>query len=284
MPTEALNRLNNREKSTLSNLVFPDDLGSSKSQYYIQFKIFKISPQTFPKLDFLQGDGSAYTLTLKRPLVKDPEYINLYMPATVTNVQNASYQSVDIGMTASAIKAVSGDQGFQNMDFAKTLTNLGAEVITQFAKNAGGATTRNLAALAEIGTGKVVNNRTELSFDGIDRRTFTFDFKMYPRNEKEAETIKEIVKSFRSHMAPGLTDKSDTGKTLVIPSLFEIEFKPNKGNYLPLIGQSVCTSCTVNYGGDRPQFFNDGSPIETSMTVTFQELEILTKQRIEAGY
>jgi hypothetical protein len=290
MPSAALDRLNNRTSTKLSTYQFPDDLGSDKSKYYVQFSIYQTQPHQFPKLDFLVGGGGEYTLGLKRPASNNPDVvISLYMPATITNVQTASYQSVDVGMVAAAIKAVGGEQDIQNMDFAKTLTLLGSEVASQYLKSAGGDTRRNLAALAELSTGKVVNNRSELSFDGIDRRAFTFDFKMYPRNTKEAESIKQIVKAFRTHMAPGIGD-SLTGKTLVVPSLFSIEFKPNgssknkKDDYLPRIGRSVCTSCSVNYGGARPQFLTDGSPVETSITLSFQELEIITKERISVGY
>jgi hypothetical protein len=71
---------------------------------------------------------------------------------------------------------------------------------------------------------------------------------------------------------------------MIVPSTFLIEFKPNDGDYLPKIGRSVCTSCNVTYGGDRPQFYEGGSPVGTSMTLTFQELEMVTSTRVESGY
>ena len=42
------------------------------------------------------------------------------------------------------------------------------------------------AAAADIARGKVTNNRTEMKFEGIDRRSFSFDFKMIPKSEKES--------------------------------------------------------------------------------------------------
>ena len=51
----------------------------------------------------------------------------------------------------------------------------------------------------DIRAGKIRNNRTEMMFEGIDRRSFSFTFRMLPTNPKEAEAIEDIVTTFRFH-------------------------------------------------------------------------------------
>ncbi len=281
MASQALKRLTQRGRTDAS-IQFPSDLGTDKSKYYVLFKILKTAPTTTPKINFVAGTGNSKNTYLSRPFVKDPEFIALYMPASISNIQNASYQSAELGLLASVMKATSGGSGLDGLDFS-SLAAAGSEALVQGLKS-GSAEAKSLADIGQISSGKVVNNRTELIFDNIDRRSFTFDFKMIPKSESEALEIKKIVKKFRSNMAPNFDGVSDSGKTMIVPSTFEIEFKPNQGNYLPRIGPSVCTSCSVTYGGARPQFYSGGSPVETSMTVTFQELEMITGTRIESGF
>ena len=56
--------------------------------------------------------------------------------------------------------------------------------------------------------------------------------------------------------------------------------------FLLFIG--ICTTCNVNYGGERISLFSDLEtedgefhPVETSMTIAFQEIPIITKEKID---
>ena len=79
----------------------------------------------------------------------------------------------------------------------------------------------------EITQGKVTNNRTEMKFEGIDRRSFQFTFRFLPKSAAEALEIEEIVTMFRYHSMPEFDKGSQgvEGRTMVIPSTFNIEYK-----------------------------------------------------------
>ena len=47
----------------------------------------------------------------------------------------------------------------------------------------------------------------EMVFEGVDRRSFSFSFKMMPKSESEAIAVDKIVNMFRFYMAPSF----DTG-------------------------------------------------------------------------
>ena len=63
-----------------------------------------------------------------------------------------------------------------------------------------------------------------------------------------------------------------------------------ENRFLNKISTCVCTQANITYGGERTTFFrptSDGQgapPVQTSITLNFRELEIITRERIGAGY
>ena len=120
-----------------------------------------------------------------------------------------------------------------------------------------------------------------MKFEGIDRRSFQFTFRLLPRSPEEASAIQEIVTLFRYHSMPGFTDDM-LGRTLKAPSTFDIQYYPEE--HLHKIGTSALEAVDVKFGGDRPQFFKDNQPTETELTLTFKELDIVTKEKVARGF
>jgi hypothetical protein len=65
-------------------------------------------------------------------------------------------------------------------------------------------------------------------------------------------------------------------------------FVGRENQYLNKISTCVLESMNVTYGGDRFKTFDgneDGAPpVETTMTLNFKEMELITKQRAEEGF
>ena len=61
-------------------------------------------------------------------------------------------------------------------------------------------------------------------------------------------------------------------------------FGSQENGYFHKFATCVLESMDVSYGGDQFSSFRDGSPTEINMSLTFRELEILTKKMIEEGY
>ena len=226
------------------------------------------------------GLGLGKNNRLTRP-TGDPEYIALYLPTVIQNNQTAKYNDVEMGNIISLLSNSSG--GTFN-----SIKDLATKFVANKAKQAGGAELSSITSAYEIMSGRVTNNQVESVFENIDKRTFQFDFRMIPRNPKEADDIQRIVRKFRAHMAPSIPTGNTTFMT--VPSLFEIQFfSGNEVNKtLPIIRESVCTTCSVSYGGERIALHSsiestDGKtyhPVETSMTLAFQEIPIITKEDI----
>jgi len=289
------------------NLKFPQDLGEmSRNQHYITFfinqqdnAIIKFptasnqygidgnsqQAQMLAAQDAAFSDEPSTTLTLERaPTTRLAGSIQLFMPNQLQVGHKANYGEPEMGagiaFIQQASKAVAGT-GQISMEQATDFAAQEARNMLQgIAEGAGSAFSGAKAATA-ITTGKVIVNRSEVAFEGIDRRTFQFEFRMLPRSAEEADQIELIVTQFRMHSMPEIMDVIG-GRTMIPPSTFDIEYTPD--THLHRISTCVLESVNVSYGGDRTQFFEDGHPVQTVLSLQFKELEIITKRRVAQGF
>ena len=142
----------------------------------------------------------------------------------------------------------------------------------------------------EIASGEIFADRMELAFKGVDRRAFQYTFKMIPKNSREAEEIRKIVFAFKANMLPELTQGRDRD-TMTVPNTFNIQYmyRGKENDYIHRVSECFLENVQVSYGGDRYKTFephaDDGAPpVETSITLAFKEIEIITRERIFEGY
>lgn len=131
-----------------------------------------------------------------------------------------------------------------------------------------------------------INPMVEILFATTAPRQFTFEVLMAPRNEKESETIKSIIKAFRFHGAPEIGGLG--GLLWIPPADFDITFF-NKGvenvNILR-INTCVLERIEVDYAPTSGIYstFRNGHPVAVRMSLGFRELEPLSKERINQGF
>jgi len=269
-------------------MAYPKELGTmARHEHYV---MFYINAQENSAITFSDGavassgagsPGEATTLSIKRaPTKRLAQSIALYMPAQLSVGHTAKYGEAEMGAMVAGLNA--GIKGIKDDDTSvgDLAKSLGNETAKAFAGVIGGVATGAEEAF-EISSGTLTNNRTEMKFEGIERRDFSFSFRMLPTSPEEAQTIEDIVTAFRFHSMPEVLG-SLAGRTMIVPSTFDIEYRPNI--HLHKISTSVLESVEVQYGGERTQFFTDDQPVETQLTLKFKELEIITKERILEGY
>lgn len=237
-----------------------------------------VSPTT---LKFLTAGGAAAAsiVGLSELLSKDTSYkisdvIALYMDGPPTVRYSAGYSNKDLGTIAGMVAG--GTSSIANA------TESAAALATLFAKvpqMAGVNTADVLGATAKV----ALNPFKEVLFESIDFRTFAFKYKFFPKNKGESFAVSEIIKRFKFHMHPEL---SQNKLFFIYPSEFQISyyFGRDENLYFHKFKPCVLESMEVSYGGEQFSSFNDGNPTEVSMNLTFRETEILTKQQIKQGY
>ena len=254
----------------------------------------------------LQGKGksvieqSQNTAIVKRkPTTRLDTAIALYMPPTVNVSYTANYTDTEIGALGAKIsdslqKGTAKDviKDLMSDETKDEVVDATTKALLAVAGGIPGA--QGARELFEMQKGFIMTNRMELAFKGLPKRGFQYTFKMIPKSEEEANEIKNIVDAFKINMLPeGMSadDKSGfTGKRLKIPNTFDIKYMyvGKENEYLHKISTCVLESMSLSYGGDRFKAFDGNSrgapPVETTMTLNFKEMELITKQRAQEGF
>lgn len=203
--------------------------------------------------------------------------IALYINDPPTVKYSTQYDNKDLGTMAGTVGSISG------VDSAGgTGGGVGegaAALLTAFAKvpqQAGfGAPADIIGATAKVG----LNPFKEVLFQTVDFRSFTFKYRFLPKNQKEADTVKEIIDTFKYHMHPEL---SKNKLFFIYPSEFQISYvyQKKENEYFHRFKPCVLESLDVTYGGEQYSSFTDGKPTEVNLSMLFRETEILTKQQV----
>ena len=147
----------------------------------------------------------------------------------------------------------------------------------------------NLKDVALNQGGFAMNPQLQVLFRGIGFRQFQFDFVLTPYSNDEAKVIKDIIAKFKYASAPEITRNGvfNQGLFMKIPDVFDIKFlyKGAENKNVHRIGECVLTNINVDYAGAGTwATHNDGTPVQTKLTLQFTETVIIDKNRITEGY
>jgi len=203
--------------------------------------------------------------------------IALYVDGPPTVKYSMNYANKELG---TLLGALSGGA-------VENLMNLGGEsgsaLGASLAKLPGAFGAADVSSALSISSGTALNPFKETVFESVDFRSFAFKYKFYPKNKTESDAVYKIIETFKFHMHPEMSE----GKLFFIyPSEFNITyyFGNEKNPYFHKFATCVLESMDVTYGGEQFSSFRDGSPTEINMSLTFRELEVLTKSMINQGY
>jgi hypothetical protein len=288
---------------TFPNLQYPRDLGNMA--HAIKFYIFlpdtgdsAYSNETIAgtvlntSLNAVTGQRTTEIATDDNSIfsgskIQMDSTITLYMPDTLNTNLSASYQEDSLtAYQKQGLTGLFGALGDRNKAGQKGIIS----------KIAGGVA----GAAAGIGNiefqtkGYAINPQVQVLFQTVGLRNFQYDFLFTPHDQEEATQVQQIISAFRFHAAPeigGVLGQAEGGGPqtnlfFIRPSTFQIEylFNGNKNPYLNQIGECVLENVTVDYAPNGFVTFNDGSPVQTRLTLQFKEIEIVDKNKINAGY
>jgi len=244
-------------------------------------------------LAFIKLSKEHSSLSVKRKAtVRMSTSICMYMPPTVEVKYGAEYIDTEIG-TGTMI----GAAAYQDTLAGGSLQNVVNDSIIGAAANLSDAALRGLFGAVdlfpgfggsrevfEMQRGFIKAPRMELAFKGIPKREFSYEFKMMPKSAAEAAMAEKIVKKFKTMMLPEI--KNARAMQLTMPATFDIQYMHvgQENTHLNKIGTCVLTNMDVKYGGDKYKTYKDAVPIETSMTLNFKELDLITREKAEEGF
>ena len=237
-----------------------------------------------------------------KPLINDGTIL-LPIPANLQDTNNVQYDTSTLNGLAAA--GVQGAEGVMKVDVTKGFgTALGqltdvkdavkstvvdgvgnvaaaTDVITKFlaskAVNIFNANVTTNQLLAR-GNGEILNPNMELLFGGPTLRNFRFSFKMTPRNEKEAEQVKLIIRAFKRNMAPQAQGGTlGSGNWfLKTPNVFKLRYRTGRKNhpFLNRFKQCFLSDVQTTYTGEGTYAtYDDGTPVSMILDLSFKEIQ-----------
>ena len=173
--------------------------------------------------------------------------------------------STALANTVAGIGGMEAVDNFANKRFASQILGLFGGNVTA-------------SGLLARGNGEIINPNMELLFGGPTLRNFRFQFKMTPRNEKEAQQVKLIIRAFKRNMAPmaqGGTVNSGSF-FLKTPNVFNLRYRTGNKNhpFLNRFKQCFLSDMSVSYTGEGIySTYEDGTPVSMILDLSFKETQ-----------
>jgi hypothetical protein len=238
-----------------------------------------------------KGGSSTSLLLQRRNIQKTGTAIGLYMPPAVNVQYNMDYSEGEIGVMGEALYGLF--KSYQNGTLgADAFNNAAGTLGTGLEKMGVGMIDKVIPGakdLYAIEQGAIITPRTEMMFRGTNRRSFSFSFTFIPKSAEETQIVHKIIKEFKIGMSPTFKTSGST-REMTIPDVFSIQYMHINGpnNYINKIGKCYLKTMDVAYGGDKFVTYNadkEGAPPQkTTISLSFQELEIMDRANVEAGY
>ena len=127
-------------------------------------------------------------------------------------------------------------------------------------------------------TGEILNPNMELLFSDVTIRNFRFNFKLTPRNPKEAEQVKLIIRAFKRNMAPQAQGGVQGAGNFFLrsPNIFKIRYRSgNKDHpFLNKFKQCFLTGVQTTYTGEGVySTYDDRTPVSIILDLSFKEIQ-----------
>lgn len=225
------------------------------------------------------------------------DVVNMYLPQAIQMRDGVEYENVQLGIVGGAIArglregnnlvsaglAGLADEGKSLIDGLKGgLASDMAKAATVRASKYFGETATNAVRSA---TQTSINPNTQSLFRQVNIREFAFTFKMIPDSQREANTIKKIVKFFRTELYPEEIEASGVSLAYKFPKKFDIQFLYDNKEVASRILPCFLKDVSVTFNPTAAAMHADGNFSETDISLTFTESRPLRKKEIQnLGY
>lgn len=215
--------------------------------------------------------------------------VQLFLPENIKNTTKQNFQNTNDGTALSGIANIfeqgNADNPPEMSGVLKTVKGIiggGKDALT--ASLGAGGESATLAAQA-LGRSTAAANRHTL-YQGPEYRSFSYAYNLMPKSEKESNVLTDIIEFFRMNMSPELS--GNAGNFFTPPNYFELKYMIDgiESRHLNKIKPCVLTDFDVEFGGNGSfgMFASSGAPSIVNLSMTFQEVQLITRSDVKAGY
>jgi hypothetical protein len=240
------------------------------------------------------------SMDLKANRTSVKSYISLYMPDTIQANYQANWADFSmrdaLGERLQAIRDVGEVAGTGIESFRANQVLEGMSSNPQLIKYIIDRTTQTilggseqLSAAVLQSAGLTSNPQLQMIYSGAQFRSFNLSFMFTPKSQDEAEDVQAIIHQFKYYAAPALQHPGKSPNAsmfLTPPALFEVRFyyDGDENINLPRYADCVLKDISIDYAPNGFAAHTDGAPIQTQLSLSFEEIEIVDKDRLNKGY
>jgi len=297
-----LDNENRSKRGAYKVLAFPQDIDINGTQniMFININVVEGSKQYIgKKYKIVDGDIPVYQQSTSGSLARKmkgatkriDKSIALYIPNNVQTSYGSDWNTSNLESVGAVFDAATGIGDLTGVQGWKQIWEAAKNVAPDAMLNTLAGATQTLTGVntkdaKQAYTRSISNPYTEVIFNGVQNRSFSFTFKFIPKSEEEQKIIKDIIDLLKFHRAPEIK-YGNVNNYMLFPSEFDIMFL-NKGienKALFKISTCAMTNMSVSYGGENSfSTYKDGSAFSTELTLDFMEMEVLSKERHKEGF
>lgn len=217
------------------------------------------------------GDQEFKQIAYGSASVANKDSVALPFPQEISVGNGWEWETVSFQRTALA-EALTGN-------FAVAAERLGADI----AGGVGKIAVENADKLVQHHFKRVANPRKESMFQEPAQRSFSFTWKLAPRNQADSDNIQKIISLLKYHASPATSNEDHS--LFQYPSEFQPLFLSNaeENPYIGKIARCALTGIKVNYAdaGIWSAFNRTNAPTHLSIELEFKELSLLSRQDLK---
>lgn len=286
-------------------LTYPKELVPANVDY-VTFRPFQYRTNQDVVGSDVNGGGRPTGLLnpSRRPAAAAPavaEPVVLFMPTSTPALDNQNGWSAvkfegplgamkrDLNVAAgSAIDSLGNDGTISSVisklgeQIVSATSNSGA-IAKQFAMEViGGITQNSPSNILAISRGKIYNPNVEMIYQGPQVRGFAFNYIFMPKSEEETQLVNRIILHFKKW-----SSAKEVNGMFEIPPVWQIDYMTGgvRNKNMNAFKKAVLTSVSTqdNAQLETHMSYPDGAPITTTMSLIFQEVDIITRSDHEDG-
>lgn len=141
------------------------------------------------------------------------------------------------------------------------------------------------ARAIDVSTGTTINPRTALTFEGTELKTHSFQWTLFPRNERESEAIKTIINTMKRRELPRYQEDEGLSRNfLKYPNTVDTFLlgvdEDHFGKYKTAMVRSLSISPTAQGG---LSLLEGGKPSSVTIDMILMEMDIHTAEDYDGG-
>ena len=129
------------------------------------------------------------------------------------------------------------------------------------------------------GLGSAVNPKMSLSFDGIDLKNHSFDWRFMVRSENESNLLRDIQTTVKRNIHSSYTNVGKFQRAMLnYPSVVDVYFVGLDADYFMKFKTCMVQSFSLNFAPENVAIVQGGRPAGALMTIQLVETDIHTAE------